>query len=288
MNNTMRWWSLRGVVPLLVSALLLAGCASNPANPDDPLERYNRAMFSFNEGVDRAVVRPVAQAYDTVTPRLVRTGVGNFFGNLEDVWIGFNNLLQGKVGDGLSDWMRFAVNTTFGLFGVLDIASEAGLQKNDEDFGQTLAVWGVGEGPYVVLPFLGPRTTRDAAALPVDGYGSPYAHINDVPVRNSLIALRLIHARAGLLPFDRTVEEASTDKYAFVRDFYLQQRRYKVHDGDVPLEYEDYDLDYDDEMSGLFYESEADLVAKSAVGRLDLLALRTEGGPARHFPDAHR
>lgn len=273
---------------LAAATLLLGGCATNPANPDDPLERYNRAMFSFNEGVDRAVVRPVAQVYDTVTPRPVRNGVGNFFGNIEDLWIGFNNILQGKVGDGMSDWMRFAVNSTFGLLGVLDVASEMGLQKNDEDFGQTLAVWGVGEGPFVVLPFLGPRTTRDAFATPVDAYGNLYMYVEDVPVRNSLIALRLIHQRAGLLPFDRTVEEASTDKYAFVRDFYLQQRRYKVYDGNPPLEYEDFDVDYEDEMSGVLYESEADAVAKSAVEQLDFLTAPAVSGVRQDLAYASR
>lgn len=231
----------RQLVALLACcALVLGGCATRPANPDDPLERFNRAMFSFNEGVDKAVVRPAAKAYDTVAPRPVRIGVGNFFSNLGDLWIGFNNMLQGKFADGISDWMRFAVNSTFGIFGLLDVASEAGLPKNDEDFGQTLAVWGVGEGPFVVLPFFGPRTFRDAVVLPVDLKGDPVWTIDHVATRNTFTGVRLVHNRANLLGLDKTFDEASLDKYAFLRDFYLQQRRYKVHDGAPPTEYEDF------------------------------------------------
>ena len=138
--------NLATLVMLTMLALLMAGCASNPANPHDPLERYNRSMYSFNDAVDRAVVRPVAEVYEGVTPQFVRTGVGNFFGNLNDLWIGTNNMLQGKFADGWSDWMRVVFNSTFGLLGVIDIASDMGLTKHDEDFGQTLGVWGVGEG----------------------------------------------------------------------------------------------------------------------------------------------
>lgn len=155
---------------LACCVVLASGCASTPRNPDDPLEGYNRAMFTFNEKVDKAVLKPVAEAYDYVTPKPVKIGVGNFFSNLADPWIGLNNLLQGKPAEALSDWMRFMVNTVFGFAGLLDIASEAQLPKHDEDFGQTLAVWGVGEGPYFVVPFFGPRTVRDAAVLP----GQPY------------------------------------------------------------------------------------------------------------------
>jgi phospholipid-binding lipoprotein MlaA len=222
------------------SALLLSGCAATPANPDDPLEGYNRAMFSFNERVDKAAIRPLAEVYDAVTPTPLRTGIGNFFGNFGDVWIGFNNLLQGKFADGLSDWTRVAFNSTIGILGVFDVASEIGLPKNDEDFGQTIGRWGVSEGPYFVVPFFGPRTVRDAAVLPIDLYGDNVWGIRDVPTRNSLTALRLTHARANLLGIDKTLEEGTLDKYAYARDFYLQQRRYRVHDGNPPVEYEDF------------------------------------------------
>ncbi len=251
--------------------LLASGCASRPSNPDDPLERYNRAMFSFNDGVDRAIVRPLATVYDTVAPRPVQTGVGNFFGNLGDIWVGFNNMLQGKVGAGLSDWMRFLVNSTFGLFGLLDVASEMGLQKNDEDFGQTLAVWGVGEGPYFVVPFFGPSTLRDAAVLPVDVLGDPVWGTDHVPTRNTLTGLRLAHQRARLLGLEKTLDEGTLDKYAFTRDFYLQQRRYKVYDGNPPIEYEDFD--FDEEASLVPVETESDIVARSAVERLELVSM---------------
>src|SRR5690554_3884843 len=231
----------RAFVLLLASVMLvMTGCASNPRNPDDPLEGYNRAMFKFNEGVDKAVLKPVAKAYEKVVPQMVRTGIGNVFSNLGDIWVGLNNLLQGKIGEGMSDLMRFAVNSTFGILGIFDVASEMGLEKHDEDFGQTLAVWGVKEGPYFVVPFLGPRTVRDAAVLPVDFYGSGLAQIDHVPTRNTVLAVRAIHTRSELLGTDRALE-GQLDKYAFVRDAYLQNRRYKVHDGNPPVEYEDFD-----------------------------------------------
>lgn len=249
-------------VCMLVSALVLSGCASNPQNPDDPFEDYNRAMFKINQRVDKYTFRPLARVYDTVTPRPVKIGVGNFFGNLGDLWIGANNMLQGKFADGVSDWMRFAFNTTWGIGGLLDIASEAGLPKHDEDFGQTLAVWGVGEGPFVVLPFFGPRTTRDAWALPVDLQFDQVWGVDHVRTRNSMTALRITHNRAALLGVEKTLAHGSLDRYTFARDFYLQQRRFKVSDGQVSMEYEDYD-EYDDEVPGAPAAGEAakDVVA---------------------------
>jgi len=235
---------------LLVSAtfLLVAGCASAP--PEDPLEPFNRNMFSFNEKLDNAVLKPVAKGYVAVTPAPVRTWVSNFFGNLQDPWIGFNNLLQGKPAAAINDVMRFVFNTTLGIGGLLDIASEAGMPKHDEDFGQTLGVWGVKEGPFVVLPLFGPRTLRDAAAMPLDmaaespwtiPYGNPIVH--DEMARYSLSGMKMIDARARLLGVERTLDEGTLDKYRYMRDFYLQQRRFKVHDGNLTLEYEDFDLD---------------------------------------------
>lgn len=268
---------------LAVAMLALSGCASTPRNPDDPLERYNRAMFAFNDGVDRAIVRPTAQVYEAVTPRFVRTGVGNFFGNLADVWIGLNNMLQGKVGDGMSDWMRFMVNSTFGIFGLLDIASEMGLQKNNEDFGQTLAVWGVGEGPYVVLPLLGPSTLRDTAALPLDMKGDPAWTVPHGQTRAAVTALRIVHGRAKLLPLDATIEDA-LDKYAFVRDSYLQRRRFLVHDGNPPVEYEDFNGALEGangHASLLPVRTMSDAVAEMAVDSLELVTL-VEADAAQH------
>lgn len=270
----------RAFVLLLASVMLvMTGCASNPRNPDDPLEGYNRAMFKFNEGVDKAVVKPVAQAYQKAVPQLVRTGIGNVFGNLGDVWVGINNLLQGKVGDGMSDLMRFAVNSTFGILGIFDVASEMGLQKHDEDFGQTLAVWGVNEGPYFVVPFLGPRTVRDAVVLPVDMRGNGLVQIDHVPTRNTVLATRIVHVRSVLLGTDRTLE-GQLDKYAFVRDAYLQNRRYKVHDGNPPVEYEDFDRNGNSSRNLPRYETYADAMALAAIGRMEFVGV--EARAANH------
>lgn len=257
----------RGLVAAACIAVLASGCASTPRNPDDPLEGYNRAMFSFNEGVDKAIAKPVAQVYEKVTPKPVKTGVHNFFSNLTDPWIGLNNLLQGKPGEAFSDWMRFLFNTTFGIAGLFDIASEAGLPKHDEDFGQTLAVWGVGDGAYVVLPFFGPRTLRDATATPLDFSANGVSRIDHVPTRNSLLALDVVQLRAALLPAERALEGATLDKYAYMRDFYLQQRRYKIHDGNPPVEYEDFDGAHAPGTSGGI----AAVAAEAAVSRLELV-----------------
>lgn len=249
---------LRAMAYALVAVVALSGCASNPQNPDDPFEDYNRAMFKINQRVDKFTFRPLARVYDTVAPRPVKIGVGNFFGNLGDLWIGANNMLQGKFADGVSDWMRFALNSTWGIAGLLDIASEAGLPKHDEDFGQTLAVWGVGEGPFVVLPFFGPRTTRDAWAIPVDLQFDQVWGVNHVRTRNSMTAFRITHNRANFLGVEKTLAHGSLDRYTYTRDFYLQQRRFKVSDGQLALEYEDYD---DSEPA----EPEMPLINKGAV-----------------------
>ena len=227
-----------------VALVLLAGCASAPgADPRDPWERYNRSMYSFNEAVDTAVLKPVATAYQQTMPAPVRTGVSNFFGNLGDAWSFVNNILQAKPEGALHSFWRVVINSTMGLGGVLDPATEMRLQRHREDFGQTLGYWGVPAGPYFVLPLFGPSTLRDAAALPVDAYGSAVGHVNDVSVRNSLIGVNVIQTRASLLTTTDFLESAALDKYSFQRDAFLQKRRNEIHDGNPPQDEERYDLE---------------------------------------------
>lgn len=226
---------------LAVLVLVLAGgCATVPAgsaasNPVDPWEAWNRKVFSFNEAVDEAVLKPVAKAYRAVVPELVRTGVSNFFGNLGDVWSSANHLLQGKVGSGLEMGMRVLSNTFIGLGGVLDPATEMGLTRRSEDFGQTLGVWGLPAGPYVVLPLLGPSSLRDTAALPVDRYAGSTSWFIDT---NAYVVatLQLVNVRAELLATTKLLDDVSLDKYSFVRDGYLARRLDQVYDGAPPLE----------------------------------------------------
>jgi phospholipid-binding lipoprotein MlaA len=233
-----------GFFAVLVAATLATGCAS--LSQDDPFESYNRKMDSFNNRLDRAVAKPLAKAYVKVTPAPVRGWVGNFFSNLGDPWIGVNNLLQGKPVDALSDFMRFMVNSTIGIGGLLDVATEAQIPKHDEDFGLTLGRWGVGSGPYLVLPLLGPSSLRDAVGLSLDTYAASGSQlVSHVPTRNTITAVHFVDKRARFLGGERTLEEGSLDKYRFMRDFYLQQRRYKVDDNDQLPEYEDFNLDED-------------------------------------------
>ena len=226
---------LASVAFALVVGGALGGCATAANNPKDPYESFNRAMFSVNECID-VVVKPIAQGYDAAAPLPVKAGIGNFFGNLYDVWTAFNDLLQGKGGQGASDFGRVLVNTTIGIGGVFDVASEMSLEKHSEDFGQTLGTWGVGEGPYLYWPLIGPRTTRDTFAWVVDSYADPVWYVNDIPVRNTLVGVRFVDQRASLLPTDKVVEQAAFDKYSYIRDAYLQKRRSDLLDGKQPIE----------------------------------------------------
>jgi phospholipid-binding lipoprotein MlaA len=222
---------LRTIALTVAASAVLAGCATGP-NPADPYEGYNRAMFNLNDKVDTYALKPVATVYKNVTPNFVQTGVGNFFANLADVWTAANNLMQGKFGDGMSDVMRVGINTTFGLLGVLDVASEAGLQKHKEDFGQTLGYYGMPSGPYFVLPLLGPSTVRDAVVLPVDIAADPWQYKDPVHVRNTGTVLRVVDQRAALLDASTLLEDAALDRYEFIRDGYLQRRQHQVYDGE--------------------------------------------------------
>jgi len=216
----------------------LAGCATSGGNPADPLEPLNRVVFSFNDAADRVVIQPVARAYRGVLPGIVRTGVSNFFSNLEDVWISVNDVLQGKFQQGLDDFGRVLFNSTFGVAGIFDFASGLGLQKHNEDFGQTLGSWGVGSGAYLVLPILGPSTIRDGFGLLLDTRADLVFYIDGVPVHNSLYGTRAISNRANLLAASSVIEQAALDKYSFVREAWLQRRLNLVYDGDPPRERE--------------------------------------------------
>jgi phospholipid-binding lipoprotein MlaA len=230
--------SVKKTVAIALTAVALSGCATS-GNQKDPVEGFNRAMFAFNEGLDAVIIKPVAQGYDAVMPSPVRTGVTNFFGNIADIFIGVNNLLQGKPAEAASDIGRVLVNSTIGILGLIDVASNMGMEKHEEDFGQTFGRWGVGDGAYVVIPVFGPRTVRDTAGLVLDVAADPVAQVDHVPTRNSLLALRIVDTRADLLPADKVIEEAALDKYAYIRDGYLQRRRSLIHDGNVPREQQD-------------------------------------------------
>lgn len=225
--------SPRGMVAL---ALLLGGCAS-PVHrtAHDPLEPVNRAIFTFNEKADKYVAKPVAQAYEKIMPQPVRTGVRNFFNNLDDVTVVMNDLLQLKFKNASRDSVRLVANTVFGGFGLVDVAGMRGLTKREEDLGQTLGYWGVGTGPYLMLPLLGPSNLRDGPAMYISGSTvDPLWHYRNVTLRNSAVVLRSLNQRAQLLSTQRVFEQAAVDRYAFLRDAYVQRRLNLIYDGDPP------------------------------------------------------
>lgn len=231
--------------------VLATACASLPEGTErserDPWERYNRSMYTFNDTVDRAVLRPAAKGYRAVTPDFIEYGISNFFSNLSYPVVIVNQLLQGDFGDGLRDTGRFAVNTVLGIGGLFDPATNMGLEANNEDFGQTLGVWGVSEGPYLVLPFLGPSTVRDTAGSYTDSEINPMFEYFEEPDRYYLLALRIVDLRAQLLDLDAQLQ-STYDPYTFMRDAYLQRREYLVNDGNVEQQdyYEDIYDDFED------------------------------------------
>jgi phospholipid-binding lipoprotein MlaA len=234
----------------VVSAAASAPAAASAAEPDDapattaskpqgskkdPLEGWNRKVFSFNEAIDTAVLKPVAQAYKDVVPEYVRGLVGNVFGNIADAWSTVNHLLQGKFEDSLKMGFRVVTNSVFGIGGLLDIGTEIGLEKQSEDFGQTLGRWGMPSGPYVMLPVLGPSTLRDTAALPVDMQAGPTALIDDTRAKLlGITLLQVVNTRAVLLGASRVLDDVALDKYSFLRDAYLARRQNQVYDGNPP------------------------------------------------------
>lgn len=227
---------------LAASALVLAGCSTlTPRLTGDPLEPVNRGVFTFNEALDRTILVPVSTAYRDITPSPVRTGIGNFFHNFQDAWSAVNLLLQGRPGDAGSDFMRFGINTVFGLAGFIDWAEPLGLERHDEDLGQTLGKWGVGPGPYLVLPLLGPSTLRDVTDVPFALQISPDQLVHDSLVLNGMAAVRVVNARANLLGATQVIDEIALDKYQFIRDAYLQRRRNLIYDGNPPDEEDPYE-----------------------------------------------
>ena len=220
-------------VLLLVACATLGGCATGK-NPQDPFESTNRKIYQFNGTVDKAIFKPVAKGYNAVVPPPAKMMASNFFSNLDDILVTFNDLLQFKIKQAFSDGGRFAVNSTVGLFGLADIATVVGMEKHNEDFGQTLGYWGLASGPYVVIPLLGPSSIRDGVGLYADSSVGAYSRIKNVPTRNELQAANLVEKRAGLLGNEKLLDEAVLDSYAFIRDAYLQRRQNLVYDGTPP------------------------------------------------------
>lgn len=261
--NQMRSVSRACVLAALVLSVgVLQGCAT--AQNKDPLESVNRKIFSFNEAVDDAVLKPVATGYVNITPKLVRTGVSNFVNNIKDVWSAINLVFQGRPGEAAQEVLRFSLNTTLGLAGFIDIAEPMGLNRHNEDFGQTLAVWGVPQGAYLVLPLLGPSTTRDVADLPGSWYFSPSALFREPRDANPVRFLTIINARAEALTATNLLGDIALDRYAFLRDAYLQRRLSLVYDGDPPDEDDD-GVQYDDDATSAPAETGAPLQPQSLL-----------------------
>ena len=227
-----------GASVVLAASLALTACASIPAGnarvPQDPLEPINRSIFAVNDTIDTYFFRPIAQAYVDYVHEGIRGVFSNVYGNVADVWTSFNQLLQGKPREAIGDISRFVINSTIGFLGIADIASGIGLEKHYEDFGQTLGVWGLASGPYLVLPLLGPSSFRDSVGVPLGYVTDPVSRYASVPVRNSYSSVRFVDIRASLFPSEKLLDSAALDKYSFIRDGYLQRRRNLVYDGNPP------------------------------------------------------
>jgi phospholipid-binding lipoprotein MlaA len=235
---------------LLTSSLFLAGCASAPSSDGeeaparaqyDPLEPLNRGLYNINDAFDRVTLKPIARGYKAVVPDFARRGVTNFSRNLFTPRSAVNNFLQGKPGPGFSELGRFIINSTLGIGGLIDVASAQGMPEYDEDFGQTLAAWGIPEGPYLFIPILGPNTLLDAVSTPIDIVSDPLYHYDNSSVRDKVYGLRVIDLRMRLLTAEQLLED-SKDPYLTLRESYLQNRRFQVYDGNPPSTEEEDDL----------------------------------------------
>ena len=279
-----------GLIAVLLALLMgLSGCAH--LNPRDPLEPFNRGVYAFNDGLDTVVLKPLAQGYRAVLPQFVRTGIGNFFSNLDDITVFFNNVLQLKIPQAASDAGRFLVNSTIGLLGLIDVATHFGLEKHNEDFGQTMGYWGIGSGPYLVLPLLGPSSFRDALGRWADSYTDVVWREDHIRTRNQFVALRAVDTRSRLLATEKVLETAAIDEYSFVRDAYLQRRRNLVFDGNPPPEKEDDEpaqkprTDAEPQIRTVVLDQFGQLVAggdRTAGGIAPLLAEETSKPLAQH------
>jgi phospholipid-binding lipoprotein MlaA len=237
-------------IVLALCTMLFTGCATieGPPNPDDPYESFNRSMYTFNDTLDTYVLKPVAKGYQAITPDPVDKGISNFFSNLDDVLVMFNDLFQFKFGQAASDTARFVVNSTIGLLGFIDVATDFGLPKHNEDFGQTMGYWGIESGPYLVLPFFGPSSVRDGVGLVVDttmDHELYYDNMSDAH-RRGLFAVKVIDKRADLLKATNIIEDTAPDPYSFIRDAWMQRRQNLVYDGSPPDDFNEDDLFEDD------------------------------------------
>ncbi len=223
-----------GLGGCVTTTTLIKDARGGPGARLDPWENWNRKVFAFNEGLDKNFLKPVATAYAKVVPQFVRRGVDNFFANAADGWSAINNALQGKGEPAFNDMVRFGTNSVFGIFGILDIASEFGLEHHYEDFGQTLGRWGFGAGAYLVWPLIGPSTVRDTIAMPLDRSASPALYVSDGRYQFGVVGLQIINTRAKLLGASEVIDDIALDKYTFIRDAYLQRRNSLVFDGDAP------------------------------------------------------
>ncbi len=234
-----------------ITILFSAGCATveGPANPDDPFESFNRSMFAFNEGVDKYAFKPAAKGYNYVMPDIASKGVSNFFSNIDDIVVFFNEILQFKIAEAVATSARIVFNTTFGLLGLIDVASDMDLPKHNEDFGQTLAVWGLPSGPYLVLPVIGPMNFRDTAGLAVDwSYFDPIFDRQTLSASLATLTVKYIDIRAGLLKASNILDDTVPDKYAFVRDAWQLRREFLIYDGHPPEDITEEELFNDEDL----------------------------------------